>query len=152
LEREVEDVLLLTEHAGTYEALGLSQQRLLVDEVAADHAVLRILAVPHERPHEVDPALRLAGLPLAVRQRPQALQQFPLLFGGLFATVLEATPARTGLEAPDVAEDQRHQRGRPLAPARPGDVHLAGAAHPVALEVGLDRVARRGPALQRREL
>ena len=54
LEGEVEDVLLLAQHAGPHEASGFLQQGLLVDEVAADHAVLRILAVPDEGPDAVD--------------------------------------------------------------------------------------------------
>ena len=74
LEREVEDVFLLTEHAGLHEALGFLQQGLLVDEVAADHAVLRVLAVPDEGPDAVDHLLGLLGLLLPVRQGPQALQ------------------------------------------------------------------------------
>src|SRR3954451_20741224 len=101
LEGEVEDVLLVTEHAGIHEALGLSHPRLLIDEVADDHAVLRILAVAHERPHEVDPAPHLAGLLLAVRQRPQALQQLPLLLAGVRGALREPALARTGLKAPD---------------------------------------------------
>ena len=67
LEAEVEDVFLLTKHVGLHEALGLFQQGLLVDEVAADHAVLRILPVPDEGPDPVDHPLGLLGLPLPVR-------------------------------------------------------------------------------------
>src|SRR6185436_17847568 len=53
-EREVEDVLLLAEYVGPHEALGLCQQGPLVHEVAADHAVLRILPVSDEGPYPVD--------------------------------------------------------------------------------------------------
>ena len=67
LEREEEDVFLLIEHAGPDEARGFFQQGELVDEVAADHAVLRILPVPDEGPDEVDLALGLLGLLLPVR-------------------------------------------------------------------------------------
>ena len=78
LEREVEDVFLLTEHAGLHEALGFLQQGLLVDEVAADHAVLRILPVPDEGPDAVDLPLGLLGLLLPVGQGPQALAARPV--------------------------------------------------------------------------
>src|ERR1700730_12809718 len=71
-EPQVEDVFLLTKHVGLYEALGLLQQGLLVHEVAADHAVLRVLPIPDEGPHPVDHPLGLFGLPLPVRQGPQA--------------------------------------------------------------------------------
>ena len=59
LEPEVEDVFPLAKHAGLHEALGFLQQRLLVDEVAADHAVLRILPVADEGADPVD--LRFAS-------------------------------------------------------------------------------------------
>ena len=62
------------EHVGLHEALGLFQQGLLVHEVAADHAVLRVLPVADEGPHPVDHPLGLFGLLLPVRQGPQALQ------------------------------------------------------------------------------
>ena len=123
-----------------------SQQRLLVDEVAADHAVLRILPVPDEGPDPVDHPLGLVGLLLPVRQGPQALQQLLLLLPGLLPPLLEAPLAGARLEVPDVAEDHRHERGGALAPARPGDVDLADAAHAVRVEVGLDGVARLPPA------
>ena len=77
LEREVEDVLLRGEHAGLHEALGLSQQRLLVDEVAADHAVLRILPVADEGPHAVDHPLGLVGLSLALSAAPAGAPAAP---------------------------------------------------------------------------
>ncbi len=66
-EREVEDVFLLPKHVGLHEALGLFQQGPLVDEVPADHAVLRVLPIPDEGPHAVDHPLGLFGLPLTVR-------------------------------------------------------------------------------------
>ena len=84
---------------GLHEALGLAQQGLLVDEVAADHAVLRILPVPDEGPHPVDHPLGLVGLLLPVRQGPQALQQFLFLLPRLLPALLEAPlrrrPARS---------------------------------------------------------
>ena len=84
----------LAEHAGLHEALGFSQQRLLVDEVAADDAVLGILAVSGEGPDPVDHPLGLLGLALSVRQGPQALQQLLLLVRGLLAPLLEAPLGR----------------------------------------------------------
>ena len=54
-----------------------SSKRPLVDEVAADDAVLRILPVADEGPDAVDHPLRLFGLLLPVRQCPQALQHAP---------------------------------------------------------------------------
>ena len=77
LEPEVEDVVLLAKHAGLDEALGFLQQGLLVHEVAADHAVLRILPVPDEGADPVDLRLHLFGLPLPVRQGPQARPAAP---------------------------------------------------------------------------
>ena len=59
----------VAEHAGLHEALGLPHQRVLVDEVAADHAVLRILAVSDEGPDAVDPLPGLVGL---LARRPAA--------------------------------------------------------------------------------
>jgi hypothetical protein len=70
LEREVEEVVPFPEHAGPHEALGLAQQGLLVDEVAADHAVLRILAVPGEGANPVDELLGFFGLPLPIGHFP----------------------------------------------------------------------------------
>ena len=81
------------------------QQGLLVDEVAADHAVLRVLPVPDERPDPVDHPLGLVGLPLPVRQGPQALQHLLLLRPRLLPPLLEAPRAGARLEVPDVAED-----------------------------------------------
>jgi hypothetical protein len=57
-----------------HEALGFFQQGLLVDEVAADHAVLRVFPVADEGPDPVDHPLGLFGLPLPGWQGPQALQ------------------------------------------------------------------------------
>src|SRR6202011_3870351 len=142
LEREVEDVLLLTKHFGVHEAPGLFQQGLLVNEVAADDAVLRILAVPDEGPDAVDHPLGLFGLPLSARQGAQALQQLLLLVPRLLPPLLEAARAGARPEVLDVAEYQRHERGRTLAPARPRDVDLADAAHAVLVEIGPDGVAR----------
>ena len=93
-------VLLLAKHVRPHEALGLVQQGLLVDEVAADHAVLRILPVPDEGPDPVDHLLGLFGLPLAVGQGPQALQQLLFPLQGLLPPLLEAPLAGARLEAP----------------------------------------------------
>ena len=72
LEPEVEDVFLLAKHAGLHEAVGFFQQGLLVDEVAADHAIFRVLPVSDEGADPLDHALGLVGLPFPVRQGPQA--------------------------------------------------------------------------------
>ena len=79
---------------GSHEALGLLQQGLLVDEVAADHAVLRVLPVPDEGPDPVDHPLGLVGLLLPVRQGPQALQHLLLLLPRLLPALLEAPLGR----------------------------------------------------------
>ena len=105
LERQEEDVFLLTKHVGLHEALGLVQQGLLVDEVATDHAVLRILPVPDERPDAVDHPFGLFGLPLPVWQGSQALQQLLLLVPRLLAPLIEAALAGSRLEVLDVGED-----------------------------------------------
>src|ERR1039457_3693489 len=110
-EREVEDVLLLTKHVGLHEALGLFQQGMLVNEVATDHAVLRILPVPDEGPDPVDHPPSLFGLPLPVRQRLQSLLHFLFLVPRLLPPLLEAPLAGARLEVLDVAEDHRHERG-----------------------------------------
>ena len=136
LKREVEDVFLVTNHAGLHEALGFFQQRLLVDEVAADDAVLRILPVPDEGPDPVDHPLGLLGLVLPVRQGPQALEQLLFLLPGLLPALLEAPLAGARLEVLDVAEDHGHERRGAFAPTRPRDVDLADAAHAVRVEVG----------------
>src|SRR5207249_4382524 len=119
---------------------------LLVDEVAADHAVLGILAVPDEGPDPVDHALGLLGLPLPVGQGPQALQQLLFLLPGLLPPLLEAPLAGARLEVPDVAEDQGQERGGAFAPAWLRDVDLADAAHAVLVEPGPDGVSRFPPA------
>src|SRR4029453_10047314 len=113
---------------------------LLVHEVAADHAVLRILPVPDEGPDPVDHPLRLFGLALPVRQGPQALQQLLLLLPGLLPPCREAPLPGARLEVLDVAEDQGHERGRAFAPTRLRDVDLAHAAHAVLVEPGPDGV------------
>jgi hypothetical protein len=64
---------------GLDKALGLFHQGLLVHEVAADDEVLRILPVSDEGPDPVDHPLGLMGLPLSVRQGPQAFQQILLI-------------------------------------------------------------------------
>ena len=64
----------------------------------------------------------LVGLPLAVRQGPQALQQLLLLRPRLLPPLLEAPLAGARLEVPDVAEDhgtsvvgRSLQRGRVMS-------------------------------------
>ena len=90
LEPEVEDVLLLTKHVGLHEALGFFQQGLLVDEVAADHAVLRILPVPDEGPDPVDHPLGLFGLRHPRPARPAGAPAAPVPSAGP-----PAVPARS---------------------------------------------------------
>ena len=152
LEREVEDVVLLTEHVGLHEALGFIQQGLLVDEVAADHAVLRVLPVPDEGPDAVDHPLGLVGLLLSVRQGPQAVQQLLFLLRCLLPSLLEAPFGGARFEVLDVAEDHGHERGGAFAPTRSRDVDLADAAHAVLVEVGPDGVARFASARELRQL
>jgi hypothetical protein len=61
-------------YVGPHEALRVVQHGLFVDEVPADYVVLGILPVADEGPDLVDHPLGLYGLPLPVRQGPQALQ------------------------------------------------------------------------------
>src|SRR3979411_2975303 len=142
LEREVEDVFLLTKHMGLHEAPGLFQQGLLVNEVAADHAVLWILPVPNKGADAVDLPLGLFGFLLSLRQGPQAPQQLLFSRPRLLPALLEALCAGAGLEVLDVAEDHGHERGGAFTPTRPGDVDLADAAHAVHVEEGPDGVPR----------
>src|ERR671920_2479872 len=88
----------------------------------------------------------LVGLPLPVRQGPQALQHVLLLRPCLLPPLLEAPRAGARLEVLDVAEDHGHERGGALAPTRPRDVDLADAAHTVLFEPRLDGVSRFPPA------
>ena len=74
----------------SHETLGLSHQGLLVDEVAADDGVLRILPVADEGPHAVDHPLGLLGLLLPVRQCLQALKHLLLLLPSRLQSLLEA--------------------------------------------------------------
>ena len=145
LEREEEDVLLLAQHVGLHESLGLIQQGLLVHEVATDHAVLRILPVPDERPDAVDHPFGFFRLALPVGQGAQSLEQLPFLLRRFLSPVLEAALAGARLEILDVGQDHRQKRRGAFAPTRPGDVDLADAAHAVVVEVGADRVARSRP-------
>src|SRR5665213_2991651 len=146
LEREVEDVLLLTKHIGLHEAPGLFQHGLLVNEVAAHHAVLWILPVPDEGPNAIDLPLGLFGFLFSVRQSSQSLQQFLFLRPRFLPPVFEALRAGARLEVLDVAEDHGHERGGAFAPTRPRDVDLADAAHTVLVEKGPDGVPRFLPA------
>src|SRR5467141_5284868 len=152
LKSEVEDVLLLTQHVRLHEAPGLFQQGLLVDEVAADHAELRILPVPDEGADAVDLPLDLFGFLLSLRQGPQALQQLLFLRPRLLPPLLKASLAGARLEVLDVAEEHGDQRGGPFAPTRPGDVDLADAAHAVPIEKASNRAPRFPTACQRRQL
>ncbi len=152
LEPEEEDVFLLTKDVGLHEAFGFFQQGLLVDEVAADHAVLRILPVPDEGPDPVDHPLGLFGLPLTVRQGTQPLQHLLFLRPRLLPPLLEAPLAGARLEVLDVAEDHGHELGGAFAPARPRDVDLADAAHAVRVEPAPDGVAGFRTALERGQL
>src|SRR4029450_10791705 len=104
-ERQEQDVFLLTKHVGLHEALGLVQQSLLVDEVATDHAVLRILPVPAEPPAAIDHPFGLFGLVLAVWQGSQPAQHFLLLGPRLPAPSIEAALAGARLEVLDVGEN-----------------------------------------------
>ncbi len=104
------------------EALGLLQQGLLVDEVAADDAVLRRLPEPGEGLDAVDHPLGLFGLALCAWQRLQARQQLLLLAARILPALLEAPPAGTRLEVLDVVEDRgtsvvgrSFQRGRAMS-------------------------------------
>src|SRR5690242_10743018 len=105
LKAEIEDVLLLAKHVGLHKMLRLPQQGLLVDEVAADHAALRIFPVADEGPDAVDHPLGLCRLLLSVWQGAQAPQHFTLLRLRFLETLLEALPPRTGPEVLDVAEN-----------------------------------------------
>jgi len=105
LEPEVEDVFSLAKHARLHEALGFFHQGLLVDEVAADHSVFRILPVPCEGPNPVDHSLGLFGLLLSVGQRTQSRQELLLLLPGLLPSLLEAPLAGARFEVRDVPEE-----------------------------------------------
>src|SRR5690606_29998379 len=123
---EVEDVLSLAQRAGPYEAIGLPQECLLVDEVAADHAVLGVLAVTGEGAYAVDHPLGLLGL-TPVREGAQACQHLLLLAPRVLEALFEAALAGARLEVPDVAEQGGQEHDGVLAPARPGDVDLPRA-------------------------
>ena len=119
------------EDVGPDEAPGLLQQALLVDEGAADHAVLRVFPIADERADAVDHRLGLLGLQLSAREDPQALQQLLLPVAGVPPSLVEATLTFAGLEVPDVRDQQRQERGGAFAPARSRDVDLADAAHAI---------------------
>src|SRR5262249_53058721 len=146
LKREIEDVCLLTKHIALHEALGFFQQGVLVDEVAADHAVLGILPVPYESPDPVDHPLGLFGLLFPGRQGPQALQKFLFILPCLLPRLLEATLGGTRLGVLYVSEDDGHDSSWAFAPTRPRNVDLAGAAHAVLVEPRSDGVSRLPPA------
>ena len=102
----------LAKHVGLHEALGLFHQGLLVNEVAVDDAVLRILPVADEGPDSVDHPLGLFGLRVSVGQGLQSLEHFLFLRPRLLSPLLEAPLAGARLEVLDVAEDHGHERGR----------------------------------------
>lgn len=114
-----------------------------VDEVAADHSVLRILPVTGERPDPVDHAFRIFGLPLPVRQRAQALQQLVFLLPGLLPFLLEAAPGSKFLTLPRSALRSGDPAARAARPARPSA--LAAVAAPARSRVAASRrLATRG--------
>src|SRR5690606_21526653 len=123
----------------------------LVDEVAVDDGELRVLPEPDERAKPRDHLPRLLGLAIAVGQRPKPLEDLPLLPGCLGAATLHSPLALPRREVPDVGEDQRHERGRTLAPPRASDVDLSDATHAVAVEEPDDGISRLGATLDTRE-
>ena len=83
---------------------------------------------------------------VSVRQGPHALQHVLFLPPRLLQALLEPPLAGARLEVLDVAEDHGDERGGAFGPARPRDVDLADAAHPVLVEEGPDGVPRLPPA------
>src|SRR4051794_7186063 len=75
VEGHEEHVVSSAQHTLLHESLRFRKQRLLVDEVAAHHAVLGILAVADEGAKSVDRAPGLLGSLGSAGQCPQALQQ-----------------------------------------------------------------------------
>jgi hypothetical protein len=139
LERQIEDIFLVAKHAGTHEALSFFQQALLVDEVAADHAVLRRLPLSDEGPYPVDHAFGHLGLVLPVGQAPQTLQHLLFLIPGLLPPSLEAPFALAALKVLELPRMMgKSAVGRSLQ--RGLIVDLADAAHAVFVEEGADGV------------
>src|SRR5262245_37555008 len=93
-----------------------------------------MLPVSDEGPDKVDPPLGVCCFLLPAGQRSHALEQllFPTL--RLLPALLEPPRPGAGLEAVDVAQDQRHERARMFAPARSRDVDFPDAAHAVLVE------------------
>src|SRR5579872_5641824 len=102
---QVEDVVRLAENARIDQAPGLFQQSQPIDEIAADDAVLRILAIPDERPDTIDHPLGLLRLALTVWQGSQSLAQLLLLGPRLLPAPFEVPLGGAGVEVPDVGED-----------------------------------------------
>src|SRR5262249_5513066 len=134
LEREIEDVFLLTKHLGLHEALGFFEQGLLVDEVAADHAILRVLPIAYEGADPVDHPLGGAVPLLSVRHGRLAPAVLRLVVPGYLPSWVEALLAGAGRDVLNVAAENRQQRCGAFAPARPRHVHLADPAHAVLVE------------------
>src|SRR4029079_1780424 len=104
--------------------------------------------VSAEGAEPVDHPLGLFRFLLTVRQRSQTIQHFVLLRARDLEPLLERAVAGARLGVSDVAEDQREECGRALAPTRSRDVDLANAAHAVFVEPGQDRVFRALSVLQ----
>src|SRR4051794_23278056 len=112
MKREIEDIFLVADYATLDKPPCDVHERLFVDEEAIDDVVFRMLPVPREGPDAVDHPLGLCGLPLSVRQHPQAREQLLLLRTRLLTPYLEASCPGAGLEVLDVAQDGRYERAR----------------------------------------
>src|SRR6185437_12190728 len=105
LKSEIKDVISLTEHARLHETLRFLHQRLLVNEVSADLAVLRVFYVPGEGAHPVDHPLGLRGAGWSIGKRSQASEQLLLLLPRLLQPLIEAPRGGAGLEVLDVTDE-----------------------------------------------
>src|SRR5262249_3023584 len=135
-EREIEEVFLLAQDTGGHEAFGFLKQGLLVDELAADLSVLWIFAVTDEGTDAIGHPLGFFSFPLSIGEDPKLRQHVLLFLPREPTSMFESPPALARAAIPDVAEDQGQQRTWLFAPARPGDVDFADAAHAVLLEPG----------------
>jgi hypothetical protein len=119
------------------------QQGLLVDEVATDHAVLRILPVPDEqsgRDRSSVWSLRPSA-PRPGRARKRSSTSCSLFHASWRPRSKRRSPA-PGSKFLTLARIHGQERGGAFAPTRPRDVDLADAAHAVLVEVGPDGVSR----------